>query len=318
MLYLAITCLLGVAFGHRSEAEYQSAFTDFVTTYSKTYAAADFFARYNVFRDNVDAIDNMNAEGWSFTTGMNQFGDLTQDEFAEQYLGYNHIERPFRRGQNYGDHSNIVVGSAVDWETRGAVTPVKNQGSCGSCWAFSTTGATEGAWFIQNNELLSLSEQQLVDCAGSFGNMGCNGGLMDYGFEYIIKNGVTDEASYSYTGRDGTCKTGVNAKAHLSAYTDVKEGDEDDLMKASNIGPVSVAIEADQLAFQFYSSGVFDKRCGTNLDHGVLLVGYGTDSADYWRVKNSWGSSWGEQGYIRMVRGKNQCGIALAASYPTV
>jgi C1A family cysteine protease len=316
MLYLAVACVLGVAFGH-SESEYQAAFTDFVTTYSKTYAASEFFSRYNIFKRNMDEIARMNSE-YSFSTGMNQFGDLTPDEFAEQYLGYNHVESPYRRSQNYGDHSNVVLADALDWESRGAVTPVKNQGSCGSCWAFSTTGATEGAWFIKNNELISLSEQQLVDCAGSFGNEGCNGGLMDYGFEYVIRNGITTEDKYSYTGRDGTCKA-FSPQASLSSYTDVKEGDEDDLLKAVNVGPVSVAIEADKWAFQFYRSGVFTKNCGTNLDHGVLLVGYGTDGLEqYWRVKNSWGSSWGEAGYIRMGRGINQCGIALAASYPTV
>jgi C1A family cysteine protease len=192
----------------------------------------------------------------------------------------------------------------------------------GSCWAFSTTGSTEGAHAIKTGKLLSFSEEQLVQCSASFGNDGCNGGLMDYGFEYIIKNGICSETSYPYTsgtGTTGTCtKTCTPIKKILSSYKDIPEGNENAIMKAIQLGPVSIAIEADTDAFQFYSGGVFNNTgCGTNLDHGVLIVGYGSAAnVPYWIVKNSWGATWGEAGYIRMIRNENMCGLANSASYP--
>jgi len=165
----------------------------------------------------------------------------------------------------------------------------------------------------------SASEQQLVDCAGAYGNYGCDGGLMDSAFEYLIANGGSQsEAAYPYKGVDGTCKTGPSV-AKINGYADVPANDENALMSALVNQPISVAVEADTSVFQFYKSGVLDnKGCGTNLDHGITLTGWGTDAGkDYWNVKNSWGSSWGESGYIRMVRMKNQCGISAMASYTT-
>jgi len=326
MIYTAIFALfVCVALSHPtplSEVEYQALFTDFMSTFDKTYAHDSFWSRYNIFKANVNHINEVNSQNLSYTLGINQFADLTSEEWQELYLGYDYRDNEYARSQNTNDGllGAVRIADSVDWVAQGAVTPVKNQGQCGSCWAFSTTGALEGALQIATGKLVSLSEQQLVDCAGSQGNQGCNGGLMDNAFEYVIKNGLTDESSYGYEGRDGICKaSSVSSKVSISGFKDVRARDEDALLQAVSMGPVSVAIEADKSAFQLYRGGVLDSFfCGTRLDHGVLAVGYGTDGGkDYWKVKNSWGASWGEEGYIRMVRGKNMCGIASQPSYPT-
>jgi len=252
---------------------------------------------------------------------MNEFGDMTFEEFHSKYTGFLGLRHRFARSQNVANLS--VTAASVDWTTKGAVTPVKNQGQCGSCWAFSTTGSSEGAWFISKGQLISLSEQQLMDCSKDEGNNSCEGGLMDYAFEYMISNGgLCTEASYPYQAVDRNSCNSCSNVVSISSYTDVQQS-EAALMAAVTQQPVSVAIEADQEAFQFYSSGVLTGSCGTNLDHGVLAVGYGTLSGtDYWKVKNSWGGDWGMSGYVLIQRGKaqqgGQCGILLASSYPTI
>jgi len=305
-----------------SEKDYQLAFTNFIKKFDKAYAHDDFFSRYNIFKVNFDKIRIHNKMNSSYSMAVNEFADLTFSEFHARYTGYNHIRNDYVRAQNVAPYvAGAAVPTAVDWRTKNAVTDVKDQGQCGSCWAFSTTGSVEGAHAIATGNLVSLSEQQLVDCSSAQGNQGCNGGLMDQAFEYIIQNkGLCSEASYPYTAVTGTtCQTTCENVATISKYVDVKVGDEDALLQAVAKQPVSIAIEADQQGFQFYSGGVFDGACGTELDHGVLAVGFGTDSGkDFWIVKNSWGGSWGEKGYIRLVRGKDQCGLTKAASYPVV
>jgi len=311
--------LLGMTQGH-AERQLQFLFSKFVKQHNKQYETEEFFSRYNIFRKNWEDIRMHNMAGRSWTQAMNFFGDMTVDEFKQYKTGFLGSRNSYARSQNEHVIDPAPDADSLDWNDKGAVTPVKNQGQCGSCWAFSTTGSVEGATQISTGKLLSLSEQQLVDCSRSEGNMGCNGGLMDYGFEYIIKNGgIGAEDSYPYTARDGMCKSSIKSVASISSYKDVKSGSEKSLMDAVQKGPVSIAIEADQTGFQFYHGGVFDGNCGRNLDHGVLLVGYGTDSGkDFWLVKNSWGATWGEKGYIRLVRGKDQCGLADSASYPIV
>jgi len=322
-IVLSAIAFSGVISAPLTELQRQSQFAEFITKYNKKYDADEFLDRYNVFKTNAKLIEDHNAGQHDYSMGMNEFGDLTFEEFRNRYTGFLGKRSEFARSQNL--HQIIpgrALASSLDWSSKGAVTPVKNQGQCGSCWAFSTTGSVEGVTQISSGKLVSLSEQQLVDCAGAEGNQGCNGGLMDYGFEYIIKNGGLDtETDYRYTAQDGACNRAKAGKKNspIKGYKDITVGSEAALMDAVNLNPVSIAIEADQSGFQFYSGGVFSGNCGHQLDHGVLLVGYGTDAGkDYWKVKNSWGQSWGESGYIRLVRGKNQCGLADAASYPTV
>jgi C1A family cysteine protease len=293
-------------------------FVEHVQKYNKKYDGVEtFFKRFNIFKSNIAYIESENAKNHTYSLGLNEFADQTRAEFFSQMTGLLPEQRA--RTQSNVQLSEEAPMDSVDWRSKGAVTPVKNQGQCGSCWAFSTTGSVEGVMKISGQALPNLSEQQLVDCAGSSGNQGCNGGLMDYAFTWISKNGICAEGDYKYVGRDQTCKKGCKSVGKIKSYTDVQQGSEPQLQAAVAKQPVSVAIEADQSAFQFYSGGVFSAACGTQLDHGVLAVGYSTSgSQPYWIVKNSWGTSWGEQGYIRMIQGKNQCGISLAASYPTM
>jgi len=275
--------------------------------------------RQAAFQANVEKIKKHNSEGHSYTLGLNEWADLTGEEFFKMMSQPYQRIRPLRV-----TYLNITAEDSVDWVGKGAVTPVKNQGQCGSCWAFSTTGSTEGRSQIANGQLISLSEQQLVDC-DTRRDHGCGGGLMDYGFEYIQSNGGIDtEDVYKYKARDGTCDKTKEAKhvVTVTGYKDVPQNDPDQLRQAVSQGPVSIAIEADKSSFQLYNGGVFDGNCGTNLDHGVLVVGYGSDNGqDYWKVKNSWGASWGEQGYIRLVSqdsGAGQCGMYKQPSYPVL
>jgi len=303
--------------------DHAMAFAKFVSDYQKHYASpTEFEMRYDVFRANFDMIKAHNMAGHSWTMAVNEFTDLTHSEFVANYLGYKSSATSVRLSEGVDLSGLFTTPSSVDWTTKGAVTGVKNQGQCGSCWAFSTTGSVEGAVEIKTGRLTSLSEQELVDCSQAEGNMGCNGGLMDYAFEYIISNGgICSESEYPYVGETGTCQTSCAKVSTITSYQDVAQNSESALEAAVVLGPVSVAIEADQAGFQFYSSGVFSGTCGTNLDHGVLAVGYGELSGQkYWKVKNSWGSSWGMSGFILMAKDISspygQCGIAMDPSYP--
>jgi C1A family cysteine protease len=301
--------------------------------YGKEYlSATERDYRESVFDRNIQKIAKHNAHRHSWKMAANKFADLTAKEFSRLYLsgGYNNATHNRVKDYNWTMLSSNVsaLPTSVDWSAKGAVTPVKDQGQCGSCWAFSTTGALEGAWFVKNKALVNLSEQQLVDCSVSEGNQGCNGGLMDYGFQYVIDNkGLTTDKAYPYTatGPNNCVAKGLPVAATASGFKDVPTNSQTALMTAVVQQPVAIAIEADQDSFQLYSSGVLTKSCGTNLDHGVLLVGYGSlGGLDYYKVKNSWGQDWGMNGYVLLGRGpqyngaSGQCGIQMDPSYPVV
>lgn len=303
-------------------------FQQWKLTHGKRYESDEHeLAKYNTFKTNAAYINEHNMKEKSFTLALNQFADMTHDEYKAMLLGSG--PRPnASTGSTYLEASNVVLPTEVDWRTKGYVTGIKNQASCGSCWAFSTVAAYEGQYFKKNGKLVSFSEQQLVDCSSSFGNMGCNGGLMDNGFDYIksiAPNGLDTEDSYAYEGRDGQCKadagTQPNPQGEVTGHTDVPQGNEDALVNAlASTGPVSVAIDASHMSFQFYSHGTYyESSCSSSqLDHGVTAIGYGTgDDGDYFIVKNSWGKGWGLDGYIHMARNRdNNCGIASSASFP--
>lgn len=253
--------------------------------------------------------------------GVNEFSDMTHEEFKAAYVG---PKIPLREATNIEFLPTTNVPSAVDWRAKGAVTPVKNQGQCGSCWSFSTTGSTEGAVQIGSGKLVALSEQQLMDCSTAEGDHSCQGGLMDFAFKYIIENkGIDSEDDYSYKMRNEACDKSKEARkvATIQSYADVPPKEESQLEAAVALAPVSVAIEADQRTFQGYKGGVLTAACGTKLDHGVLAVGYGTMSGqEYWIVKNSWGPTWGSEGYVMLGKGNGtgpgECGINMQPSYP--
>jgi len=314
---------------------------NFKAKHNKKYSdAGEEKLRYKIYLENRHKIAKHNTryhqKDVSYKLELNKYADMLHTEFVRTLNGFNRtgdnensVYKPYNRVEEpvfFIAAANVELPKAVDWRDKGAVTPVKDQGHCGSCWSFSATGALEGQHYRKTGKLVSLSEQNLVDCSASYGNNGCNGGLMDNAFQYIKDNGGIDtESTYPYEAIDDTCKfSKKNIGATDKGFVDIPTGDEEALMKAiSTVGPVSVAIDASHESFQFYSEGVyFEPQCDSQqLDHGVLAVGYGTDDdgQDYWIVKNSWGTSWGNKGFIKMARNKsNACGIATQASYPLV
>lgn len=334
---LALAMVIGLSEGfdfHEKELESEDRLWDLYERWRSHHTVSrsldDKHKRFNVFKENVKHVHNVNKMDKPYKLKLNKFADMTSHEFRTHFAGSKiHHHRMLHGKKTSGSGSFMYAGAdnvppSVDWRKKGAVTPIKDQGQCGSCWAFSTVASVEGINQIKTGKLVSLSEQELVDCDTSQ-NQGCNGGLMDLAFDFIKKNGgLTTEENYPYKAADGKCdKFKMNApKVSIDGHEDVPENDEGALLKAVANQPVSVAIDAGSQDMQFYSEGVFTGQCGTELNHGVVAVGYGTtlDGTKYWIVRNSWGEEWGEKGYIRMERGisakEGLCGIAMEASYP--
>ena len=331
---------LFTAKSHASEDEKNiwSRFINFQERFNKKYSTLEELeTRFDIFRANLrDIIEHNLIPNQNFTMGINQFTDLTHEEFKSQYTGgyKTNVNADYKTNvESYGctTFTSSASGApvAIDWRKKNAVTSVKDQGQCGSCWTFSSTGASEGAWAIKTGTLVDLSEEQLVECATGmqYGSHGCNGGQMEGAFKYLIQNGQCADSAYPYTsgnGQSGSCKSCTKV-AHFSACSDVKPNDQIVLKGAVAQQPVAVAIEADTRYFQSYSGGIMDSpSCGTNLDHGVLIVGYGEENGTkFWLVKNSWSTSWGEQGYFRVKRTDSTndpgiCGIAMDPSFISV
>jgi len=305
----------------------------FKAEHNKRYADSNEESfRMKVFMENKHKIAKHNQRAsnglHTYSLGMNKYGDMLHHEFVATMNGFKRdLSAPKQNGSLFMSPHNVAVPTDVDWREKGYVTEVKDQGQCGSCWAFSTTGALEGQHFRKTGKLVSLSEQNLVDCSKKFGNNGCEGGLMDNGFAYIKENhGIDTEESYPYEAKELRCRYKKREiGAQDTGFVDIPQGSESHLQQAlATVGPVSIAIDASHESFQFYKDGVYDEvECSSeDLDHGVLAVGYGIDQESgsaFWIVKNSWGPTWGRDGYVYMTRNKgNQCGVASSASYPLV
>jgi len=328
-IFAIILANLVVIFGEK-----QPIFSEWMVNHGKTYSTKqEYFYRQSIYENNVNIINKHNANtDYSWKMGVNYFTDLTKDEFKAQYAsGYRkYTDTKSQQSKSLTPsllrHSTDVslqnnsLPTSVDWTQKGAVTKVKNQGGCGSCWSFSATGSMEASHFFATKTLVSLSEQELMDCRS--GGKGCDGGSPQAAFQFVIDHhGICNDTAYPYIGKDAPCKKNCQPSATIKSFKEVGRNSMNDLMTAIVDRPVSVAIEADQASFQHYKSGVMDAACGTKLDHAVLAVGYGTDGGkDYYKVKNSWGEAWGDHGYILLGRGsgfpsEGQCGIQMDASY---
>ena len=310
-LFLSFIGFFNLASTISVNSSYMNKYVDYLKHFQKDFNYDNFLT----FKKNVKMIEKHNAENNSY--------DLEINHLSDQVISFTNILYQPSNTTYQGETFNTTLPVSIDWREKDIITNVKNQGHCGSCWSFSATGAIEAVHALSTGNLLNISEQQLIDCSDTYGNQGCNGGSMDNAFKYVIDNGLCSENEYPYIGESGECQT-CKSVVNISDYKDVIPNDEGILKKVVHQQPVSVAIQANLPSFQAYKSGIYsDPSCGKQLDHGVLIVGYGHDlfhNMDYWIVKNSWGPHWGEKGYIRIQRNIDQdsglCGIAMQPSIP--
>jgi len=309
---LAVACSAYVS--PLSEQLYQESFTKFMQENSKTYEINQLFERYTIFKSNLDFIREHNSQNHTYTVGVNAFADLTTEEFTQQLTGLDTsaMFKHWDQLEQYVPPSGLAAPAAVDWRSKS--TGVKNQGSCGSCWAFSAVAVIESYLAIKKGGApVSLSQQQLVDCSGSYGNHGCNGGLPSLAYKYVAAKGLCTASAYPYTAKDNSCKTSCNAAAKVSGGRQVTT--ESALVNAIAGQPVSIGIYASSQSFQLYKSGIYSGPCAGQVNHAVVLNGYNTNEGWY-RLLNSWGTSWGESGYMRIRTNQNTCGLTALATFP--
>lgn len=310
----------------KSDEEVMSIYEEWVVKHGKVYnSVGEKEKRFRIFKDNLKFVEEHNAQKRTYKVGLNRFADLSNQEYHSKYLGVkvDPHQMMVRASNRYAPRSADNLPESIDWRKQGAVVGVKDQAECDGCWAFSTIAAVEGINKIVTGNLTALSEQELLDCDRTI-NAGCDGGLTEYAFEFIVNNGIDTEEDYPFRGSNSTCdELKKNTKVvTIDGYERVPPNDELALKKAVANQPVSVAIEAYGKEFQLYESGIFTGKCGTLIDHGVTAVGYGTENGtDYWIVKNSWGEKWGEAGYVRIERNiagstEGKCGIAILSFYP--
>lgn len=301
------------------EAKIKAAYLQWKKNHSKLFAQVEDSKRYSIFKKSYRIVESHNKKNLSWTLGLNQFATQTDEEFSALNLGL--VIPPTQQLSSLPLFNGTLKGCppTLDWRSAGIVTGVKNQGNCGSCWAFSTTGALEGLYGLVAKKLVAFSEQQLVDCSGPYGNRGCGGGYMNSAFTYVRDRGIQSASSYPYRAVQGGC--GYNPGAvvfRLRGFQNIPQNNPGALGAAICQQPVAVGVQADQPAFRYYNGGVITGGCGTQMNHGIIAMGYGNG---FWIVKNSWGTGWGEGGYARIASGTQNggagvCGINIGASVP--
>jgi C1A family cysteine protease len=324
VLCLLVSCVLSALPKHRPNPSAVQ-FADFVKKYNKVYATADEYStRAAIFQSNLARVAKMNAQSGSAVYGMTKFMDMTVDEFRTKVLMPKGKITP--KYENFVELDQVdALPTEFDWIAKGAVTPVKDQGQCGSCWAFSATEAIESQWFLAGNTLTSLAPQQIVDCDKGRGDEGCNGGDTPTAYQYVIAAGGQDsETAYPYKAKDEKCAfkpASVVAKIKSWTYITKNRNETEMAAKLVTSGPLSICVDAE--SWQFYNKGVITGNCATSLDHCVMITGFRDETVKskpvpIWVIRNSWGADWGENGFIWVERGKNLCGVADEATYVTV